>query len=112
MAKYKILSVRKISLDSLAPEKKPKRELSPRQKAAMERDEEIRAALNEAATMPASDAMVIELREGQKVATMRLAVNKVLAAEKRDLNFAVRGSMLIFSKGEIPGGRGRKRKAG
>jgi hypothetical protein len=78
----------------------------------MERDEEIRAAINEAAAAPASDAVVIELKPNQKLLTLRAAVTRILREEPRDINFGVRGGRLVFSKGSIPGGRGAGARSG
>lgn len=94
--------MKKVELAALAP--KPKeRKLSPRQLAQLERDDEIRAALNEAATLPASQAVVIELKDGQKLPTMRAAISRVLKAEPRELNWGIRGLSIVISKGTIPG---------
>jgi hypothetical protein len=107
MARYKHLTVKKISLAELRPTPK-KRALSPRQLAARQRDKEIVSALNEAATLPASEAVVIEPKAGEKIATLRLAVGRIMAAEPRELNWGVRDGRVVVSKGEIPR-RGRRR---
>jgi hypothetical protein len=107
--RYKHLAVKRISLDSLKVGRLPK-EPTPRQKAIMERDDEIRAALNEAAALPASEAVAIELKEGQKLPTLRAAINRIMAVEPRDLNFAVRGQTLYVSRGQVPGGRNSRRR--
>lgn len=108
MPRNKHLIVKKVELADLAP-KPRERTLSPRQIAATERDEEIRAVLNEAATLPASQAVVIELREGQKLPTVRAAVARLLKAEPRDINWGVRGQTIVISKGAIPGRGGSRR---
>jgi len=110
LARYKHLTVKKIDLASFAPKRK-ERTLSPRQLAQLERDDEIRAALNEASALPASQAVTIDLREGQKLATLRAAVNRIVRAEPRDLNWGVRGQTIVISKGDIPGGRRSARSA-
>ena len=108
MPRYKHLAVKKVELAALIP--KPKeRKLSPRQIASFERDAEIRAALNEAASLPASLAVVIELKEDQKLPTLRAALARVLKEEPRELNWAVRGQLIVISKGMIPGRGGRRR---
>ncbi len=107
MARYKHLAVRKLELAALEPRPK-ERALSPRQIAQMERDEEIRAAFNEAAALPTSQAVVIELKEGQKLPTLRAAVDRIFKADPRELNWGVRGRTIVISKGEIPGGRRRR----
>jgi hypothetical protein len=107
--RYKHINVKKVDLAEFAP--KPKeRALTARQIAQRERDDEIRAALNEAASLPSSQAVVIELAKNQKLPTMRAAISRVLAAEPRELNWGVRGSSIVISKGTIPG-RGRARAA-
>lgn len=103
------LKIRRVPLSELEPVRTA-HELTPRQKAMIERDAEIRRALNEAAVLPQAMAIVVDLRDGQKLATMRAAVNRILTDEPRDLNFGVRGTSLVFSRGEIPGGRGRARQ--
>jgi hypothetical protein len=105
LARYRHLAVKKIELAEFEVKRK-ERELSPRQVAQMERDDEIRAALNEAAALPASQAVVIELKGGQKLPTLRAAVGRVVKAEPRDLEWGVRGQSIVISKGQIPGHRG------
>lgn len=105
MAKYRHLTVRTVNLADFAPEQKP-RELTPRQRAQRERDDELRAAFNEAASLPASEAVAIELKPDQKIPTVRAAITKLLAAEPRDLRWGVRGRTILITKGTIPG-RGR-----
>lgn len=108
MPRYRHLKVKKVDLEDLAA--KPRgRQLTPRQIAQQERDDEIRAALNEAAALPASQAVVIDLKEGQKLPTMRAALGRVLNAEQRDLNWGVRGQSIVISKGKIPGRGGARR---
>lgn len=107
---FKQLSVGElVALDSIKPETRVKPE-TPRQRAIRERTEDIRAACNIAAAAPSSLAVPIRLKPGQKLATLRLAVGKLMEAEKRDLNWGVRGDVIYISKGQIPGGRGRRRK--
>lgn len=107
MARYKHFSVKTVELTDLAPKPKERR-LSPRQIAQRERDDEIRVALNEAASLPASQAVVIDLKEGQKLPTMRAAVSRVLKTEPRELNWGVRGQSIVISKGKIPGRGGAR----
>ena len=104
MPRYKHFTVRKVSLAELAP--KPKeRPLSPRQLAQLEREAEVRAALNEAVSLPASEAVVLEPKDGEKLSTLRTSMKRVLAAEPRDLNWGTRGDALLISKGPLPGRR-------
>ena len=98
-----------MALDSIKPEPKVRPE-TPRQRAIRERTEDIRAACNIAAAAPASLAVPIKLKPGQKLATLRLAVAKLMDAEKRDLHWGVRGDTIYISKGQIPGGRGGRRR--
>ena len=107
MVRYKQLSVKKVDLSQFEPKARERRH-SARQLAQIERDGEIRAALNEAAALPASQGVVIELKEGQKLPTMRAAVDRVLRQDPRELKWGVRGQAIVVSKGDIPGGRGRR----
>lgn len=109
MPKYKHLAVKKVALADIAPQKISTKTETPRQRAIRERDEEILATFNEAAALPASEAVAIELRADQKLPTMRAAINRLFVAEGRGLNYGVRGTTIYISKGDIPGGRGRKR---
>lgn len=109
MQKYKHLAVKRVALADIAPPKATLKTETPRQRAIRERDEEIVATFNEAAALPASEAVAIELRPDQKLPTMRAAINRLLVAEGRDLSYGVRGTTIYISKGNIPGGRGRKR---
>ena len=104
MPKYKHLAVKRVQLAEFAPQPK-ERVLTPRQKAQQERDEELRAAFNEAAALPASEAVAIEIKESQKVGTLSAAIRKLLADQPRDLNWGVRGSVILISKGAIPARR-------
>jgi hypothetical protein len=97
-------------LDTIRPVPKARPE-TPRQRAIRERTEDIRAACNIAAAAPASLAVPITLKPGQKLATLRLAVGKLMDAEKRDLQWGVRGDTIYISKGQIPGGRRGRRRA-
>ena len=106
MAKYKHLAVKKVALSAFAPEPK-ERALTPRQKAQRERDDELRAAFNEAASLPASEAVAIDVKADQKVATLRAAIAKLMAAEPRDLNWGIRGQTILITKGTIPGRRSK-----
>jgi hypothetical protein len=96
-----------VALDSIKPQPRVRPE-TPRQRAIRERSEDIRAACNIAAAAPSSLAVPIRPKPGQKIATLRLAVGNLMRAEKRDLNWGVRGDVIYISKGQIPGGRGRR----
>ena len=68
--------------------------------------------INEAAAGTESQAFPIQLKEGQKLPTLRVAVNRVLKASDLPVNMGVRGTTIFLSRGSIPGGRGgRRRKA-
>lgn len=108
---FKQLSVGElVALDSIKPETRVRQE-TPRQRAIRERTEDIRAACNIAAAAPSTLAVPITLKPGQKLATLRLAVGKLMEAEKRDLNWGVRAETIYISKGQIPGGRRRRKQA-
>jgi hypothetical protein len=108
LARYRRLKLQRIDLADLAP-KPRERPKSARQIAREERDAEIRAALDEAATLPTSQAVLIELADGHKIGTLRAAVSRVVQAEPRDLNWGVRGRYVVLSKGKIPGRRSSPR---
>ena len=61
------------------------------------------------ATAPSSLAVPIKLKAGQKLPTLRQAVGKLMDVEARGLNWGVRGDVIYISKGQIPGGRGRRK---
>ena len=107
---FKQLSVGElVALDSIKPEPRKKKPETPRQRAIRERNEDIRAAFNIAATAPSSLAVPIKLKPGQKLPTLRQAVGKLMDVEARGLNWGGRGDVIYISKGQIPGGRGRRK---
>src|SRR5256885_9008294 len=107
MARYKHIEVGKpVDLAELAT-KRRERKLSARQLAIQERDEEIQRAINEASAAPSSQAIPVQLKEGQKIATMRAAINRVLKQSDSKVQMGVRGTTIYLSKSPIPGGRGR-----
>jgi hypothetical protein len=107
VVRYKHIDVGKpVELTELAT-KRRERKLSPRQLAIQERDEEIRRAINEAAAAPSSQAIPVQLKHNQKIATMRAAVDRVLKKSDVRVNMGVRGTTIYLSKSPIPGGRGR-----
>jgi hypothetical protein len=102
------MRIRAAKIDELAP-KPRERALSPRQLAALQREEEIRRAL---ARLKADDDLIaVELDPAEKIPTMRAAVKKAIAAHKPDTNMAIRGRTIYLSTGKLPGGRGRRPKA-
>lgn len=110
MARYKHFTVKKVDLADLVP-KPRERKLTPKQIAQQERENDIRAALNEAASLPASQAVVIDLNEGQKLPTLRAAISRMLKDEPRELNWGIRGHSIVISKGKLPGRGGSRRQA-
>lgn len=102
------MRIRTAKMEELAP-KPRERALSPRQLAAMQREEEIRKAFARLKTD--EDVVAIELDPADKVPTFRQAVKRVIANHRPDVNMAVRGRTIYASTGRLPGsrrGRGRK----
>jgi hypothetical protein len=111
VARYKHIEVGKpIDLTDLLAKGRD-RKLSARQLAIQERDEEIRRAINEAVAAPSSQAIPVQLKHGQKLATIRLAVNRVLKLDHTEINIGVRSSTIYLSKSPIPRGGGRPARA-
>ena len=103
------MRIRAAKIEELTP--KPRdRALSPRQLAALKRDEEIKRALGRLKSN--DDIVAIELGPAEKVPTMRAAVKKAIAAHKPGTNMAIRGTTIYLSTGRLPGGRGWRPKAG
>lgn len=104
------MRIRPAKIEELAP--KPKeRALSPRQLAALQRDEEIRKAL--ARLKADEDILAFELDPAEKTPTMRLAVKKAIAAHRPGASMAVRGRTIYVSLSVLPANRGgRPPKAG
>ncbi len=102
------MRIRSAKIEELTP-KARERALSPRQLAALQREEEIRRAL--ARLKADDDVIALELDPAEKVPTMRLAVKKVVASHRPQVNVAVRGRTIYLSTGKLPGGRGRPPKA-
>lgn len=110
MVRYKHIVVGKPVLLAELKAKRRERKLSPRQLAIQERDEEIRRAINEAAAVSSSQAIPVQLKHDQKIATMRAAVNRVLKQGDAKVSMGVRGTTIYLSKSPIPGGRGQARR--
>jgi hypothetical protein len=103
------MRIRAAKIEELAP-KPRERALTPRQLAALQREEEIRKAL--ARLRANEDVIAIELDPAEKIPTMRAAVKRAIAAYRPDANMAIRGRTIYLSTGRLPGGRGgRKPKA-
>src|SRR5262245_7188688 len=94
------LNVRMASLAEL--QRQPTVEMSPRERARRVRDRQLQRAINEAAVLPASMAIVIEPTGDETLSTLRLALKRLLDAEPRALNWGVRGDVLLISRGEPP----------
>jgi hypothetical protein len=102
------MRIRTAKIEELTPTPK-ERALSPRQLAALQREEEIRKALVRLKTD--DDIIAIELDPAEKIPTMRAAVKKAIAAHRPGTSMAIRGRTIYVSSGRLPGGRGRKPKA-
>jgi hypothetical protein len=104
------MRIRAAKLEELVP-KPRERALSPRQLAALQREEEIRKALTRLRTD--EDVIAVELDPPEKIPAMRAAVKKAIAAHRPGTNMAIRGRTIYLSTGRLPGGRGGRRpKAG
>jgi hypothetical protein len=73
-----------------------------RDEAARRRDEQLRRALNLAATQPASDVVVVEPTGDEELTTIRAALGRLFDVEPRALNWGVRGGRIVISKGPLP----------
>jgi hypothetical protein len=100
------MRIRAAKLEELMP-KPRERALSPRQLAALQREEEIRKALVRLRTD--EDVLAVELEPAEKIPTMRAAVKRAIAAHKPGTNMAIRGRTIYLSTGRLPGGRGGRR---
>lgn len=104
------MRIRAAKLEELAP-KPRERALSPRQLAALQREDEIRKAFGRLRSD--DDIVALELDPAEKVPTMRAAVKRVIAGHRPDVHMAIRGRTIYVSTGKLPGGGGgRKPKAG
>ena len=102
------MRIRAAKFEELAPKKPKERAMSPRQLAALQREEEIRKALGRLRSD--DDILAIDLDPAEKIPTMRAAVKRAIAAHKPDTNMAIRGRTIYISTAKLPGGRGRKPK--
>jgi hypothetical protein len=103
------MRIRVAKIEELAP-KTRERALSPRQLAALQREEEIRKAL--ARLKLPEDVLAVELDPSEKIPTMRAAVKRAISAHKPGTSMAIRGRTIYLSASPLPGGRGRKPKVG
>jgi hypothetical protein len=86
---------------------------SPRARAQRERQERVRKALFAAAALPSSKALKLRPIEGEKMATLRLAVIAVQKLEglpnvNRAIKTDATGPHFVLSTGAIKGARKRK----
>ena len=102
------MRIRNAKIEELKPKAK-ERALSPRQLAALQREDEIKRALGR--LKGDDDIIAIELDAAEKIPTMRAAVKKAIAAHRPGTSMAIRGRTIYVSSGPLPGGRGRKPKA-
>jgi hypothetical protein len=100
------MRIRAAKIEELTP-KPRERALSPRQLAALQREDEIRKALTRLKSD--EDVLAIELDPAEKIPTMRAAVKRAIAAHKPGTNMAIRGRTIYLSTGRLPGGRGGRR---
>jgi hypothetical protein len=101
--------IRTAKLDELQP-KARERALSPRQRAALERENEIKRALGRLKSN--DDVVALDLDASEKVPTMRAAVKKAISAHRPGTQMAIRGSTIYLSPSRLPGGRGGRRPRG
>jgi hypothetical protein len=100
------MRIRSATLEELQP-KARERALSPRQRAALEREGKIRRALGR--LKGSNDVVAIDLDATEKIPTMRAAVKKVISASRPGTNMAIRGTTIYVSAAKLPGGRGGRR---
>ena len=77
------------------------RQLSPRQKAAQEREAKFRKLL-ESLGDPAQ-IKAVEPEKGEKLGTLRASLTKVLQGDHRGAHMAVKRGIIYVSLGPIPG---------
>jgi hypothetical protein len=105
--------VRDARPEELAPKPRKVKALSPRQLAIRKREQAIEKVLNELGAGSASWIKKIELDEGEKLPTIRVAILKQIKASGSTVKLAVRNGGIYLSRGAIPrSGGGRKPKAG
>jgi hypothetical protein len=102
------MRIRAAKIEELAPKSRD-RALSPRQLAAIQREDEIRKAI--ARLKSDEDVLAIELDPAEKIPAMRAAVKRAIAAHRPGTSMAIRGRTIYLSIGRLPGSRGgRPRK--
>jgi hypothetical protein len=103
------MRIRAAKMDELNPKTRD-RALSPRQLAAIQREDEIRKALGRLRSN--EDVLAIELDPAEKVPTMRLAVKRAIAAHQPGASMAIRGRTIYLSLARLPGSRGGRPRKG
>jgi hypothetical protein len=103
------MRIRAAKFEELTP-KSRERALSPRQLAAVQREEEVRKAL--ARLRSDEDVIAIELDPAEKIPTMRAAVKKAIVAHKPGTNMAIRARTIYLSTAKLPGGGGGRKPKG
>lgn len=99
---------RTMSIERLKPAAPRERQPSPRQLAAQQREATIRKAL---AKLKPGHVVVVEPDEGEKLPTLRLALNRVLSGpEYRDLHVAGRDGAFYVASEPLPFGRKRSQR--
>ena len=97
--------------EELAPKPRKPKVLSPRQLAIQQRERAIEKVLNELGAGPASAIKKIELEDGEKLATIRVAITKQIKESGSSVKLGVRNGAIYLSRAAIPGRRGgRPRK--
>jgi hypothetical protein len=99
------MRIRSARLEELQPKARA-RVLSPRQRAALERENKIKRALSRLKSN--DDVVAIDLDATEKVPTMRAAVKKAITTYRPGTNMAIRDTTIYLSSGKLPGGRGRR----
>lgn len=94
------MKVRKAGRAELGPRQKGKR--SPRAVAASRRVEQLRRALNLAATQPTSHVVLIEPEEDERLGTIRASLVRLLKEEPRDLVWGTRDGAIVIAKEKLP----------
>ena len=100
------MRIRTAKREELTPKARD-RALSPRQLAAIQREDEMRKAFSRLKSD--EDIVAIELDPADKIPTMRQAVKRAIANHKPSTNMAIRGQTIYLSTGKLPGGRGGRR---
>jgi hypothetical protein len=101
------MKVRKATQAELVPA--APREVSPRTQAAARREEELRRALNLAATQPASHVVIVEPEDHERLSTIRSSLVRILAREPRELAWGIRNGAIMIAKDKLPRARAIRR---